>query len=172
MAHALVGRGRDGLPWAALDVLPWREAEVLVGAGGTALVAWQGLAPPLPLTPPPPTDRAPHPQALWVSHVGTGSLLQAAEAHSSVVEVVDHASSQDCACQQEQQADHDHCHSPPPLKSLNLSVVWQRCVRDLSGGVQHFIIEQHADGRVVPHVRTHCCCLDYFISSNLSSCVF
>ena len=124
MAHALVCRGCNGLARAALDVLCWRVAEVLVGAGGTALVAGQGLTPSLPLAPPPATHRTPHSEALGLRHVGTGRLLQAAAAaQGSVVKVVDYAPSQDCAGQEEQQADHYYCHPPPSLESLNLSVV-------------------------------------------------
>ena len=102
MTHALVCRGCNGLTRAALDILSWRVAEVLVGgAGGAALVSRQGLTPSLPLTPPPATHWTPHTEALRLSHVGTGSLLQTGAAHISVVQVVHHAASQDCASKQE-----------------------------------------------------------------------
>ena len=125
MTHALVCRGCDGLTRAALYILCWRETLVLVGAGRTALVSWQSLAPPLSFTPPPPTDGTPHTEALGLRHVGTGRLLQvAAAAQVSVVKVVDYTASQDCARQEEQQADHYYGHPPPSLESLNLSVVF------------------------------------------------
>ena len=101
MAHALVCRGSNGLTRAALDILCWRETLVLVGAGRTALVSWQSLAPPLSFTPPPPTDGTPHTEALRLRHVDTRRLLQAAGAHISVIEVVDHAGCHDRASQQE-----------------------------------------------------------------------
>ena len=124
MTHTLVRRGSDGLARAALDVLCWREAEVLVSAGGTALVAGQGLTPSLSLAPPPATHGTPQSEAINLRHVGAGRLLQAAAAaQGSVVKVVDYAACQDCAGQEEQQADHYYCHSPPSLESLNLSVV-------------------------------------------------
>ena len=101
MTHALVCRGCDGLTRATLDVLAWREAEVVVGAGGTAAVSRQCLASPLSFTPPPPTDRAPHTEALRLCHVGTGRLLQAAGAQVSVVKIMHHTAGEDGASKQE-----------------------------------------------------------------------
>ena len=101
MTHALVCRGCNGLTRATLDVLPWGEAVVLVGAGGATLVSRQCLASPLYLTPPPPTDRAPHTEALRLSHVGTGRLLQAGGAQVSVVKIMHHTAGEDGASKQE-----------------------------------------------------------------------